>query len=232
MDHLESGAQTGSPPRAWGRRRSYAVVSDCQSGSPPRAWGRRADHRSECCTVPVHPHVRGDGATRIPRDNGRPRFTPTCVGTATSNGDRAQISPPVHPHVRGDGAEYRSTSSWPHRFTPTCVGTASRMLGGAAWPGSPPRAWGRRAFLDLHWRQLSVHPHVRGDGSLRRHRYAWLSGSPPRAWGRLNVSASLPGPSSSGSPPRAWGRRDPATHRCGGARFTPTCVGTAAHGQT
>ncbi len=96
------GAGGGSPPRAWGRRR---ILHD--------AWGTRrftptcvgtAATVSRCwLRRPVHPHVRGDGApTRVvvtpdagspPRAWGRqaidllaacrPRFTPTCVGTAT-----------------------------------------------------------------------------------------------------------------------------------------------------
>ena len=59
-----------------------------------------------------------------------------------------------------------------------------------------------RAVCDL---AFAVHPHVRGDGSLR---YSWAK-------------------SACGSPPRAWGRRflTYLARRC--VRFTPTCVGTA-----
>ncbi len=72
--------------------------------------------------------------------------------------------------------------------------------------GSPPRAWGRRWKRQEGPWSSSVHPHVRGDGSVRSRPFCWYSGSPPRAWGRL-TSSRRPG--------------------CPG-RFTPTCVGTAA----
>ena len=51
---------TGSPPRAWGRRKT-SRRNLAGHGSPPRAWKR-------------HP-----GSVRADR---RQRFTPTCVGTA------------------------------------------------------------------------------------------------------------------------------------------------------
>ena len=151
----------GSPPRAWGRHweghpqpRRHRFTPTCvgtalrQSPQRPRPA--------------VHPHVRGDGSSRImlhrlcygspPRAWGRRailgggllrfRFTPTCVGTASAGGIVA----------------------FGGRFTPTCVGTAVtnsvKSLG------------------------CSVHPHVRGDGFSMPALTEPGSGSPPRAWGR------------------------------------------------
>ena len=111
----------------------------------------------------------------------------------------------VHPYVRGDGCpecgiepfeEGSPPRAWgrqysmaslrcERRFTPTCVGTAFAQLRSDD--------------------QMSVHPHVRGDGVL----------APPALWSFI------------GSPPRAWGRRAPAWGRNKRVRFTPTCVGTA-----
>ncbi len=111
---------SGSPPRAWGRR--------LQSGSratrrrfTPTCVGTTEVGAEDRLRVAVHPHVRGDDASRSrrtrfvpgspPRAWGRHllvacslsphRFTPTCVGTTMG----VQLSLRLE------------------RFTPTCVGT-------------------------------------------------------------------------------------------------------------
>ncbi len=214
---------SGSPPRAWGRRR-LPTTRRSRSWFTPTCVGTASEMRRLRLASSVHPHVRGDGATQLrhrsrrggspPRAWGRRehaqrhehrhRFTPTCVGTAAAEPNAPPILP-VHPHVRGDGAALAQfyvdhdgspPRAWgrrrrPHRparrprFTPTCVGTAGRV----------PARCGRRA----------VHPHVRGDGRQELHYFRTHDGSPPRAWGRpLHLTDT------------------PAGHR-----FTPTCVGTA-----
>ncbi len=153
-------------------------------GSPPRAWGALREQGQVTQSV---------------------RFTPTCVGSASSLGF-ATGRASVHPHVRGErqrrkydhsmssgspprawGARTpRSAWSPAGRFTPTCVGSACASVGGSS-----------------RW---SVHPHVRGERT-----------------NAASFSASSPG-----SPPRAWGA--PAERRRGHQRhrFTPTCVGSAS----
>ncbi len=151
-------------------------------GSPPRAWGQRdLTHRRDF----------------------EVRFTPTCVGTT-----RMRCCIPghisVHPHVRGDNL----------------AGTPMKI----SMIGSPPRAWGQRVILQdfvtdprftptcvgttfivsVQPRDVSVHPHVRGDNATEAAEFRRAFGSPPRAWGQP-------------APDRA------ALHQC---RFTPTCVGT------
>ena len=146
-------------------------------GSIPSTWGRR----------PVHPHARGDDSGRrgptTSRDGSPPRawgrltsfrrtriyfrFTPTRVGTTAVRG-RAARPVAVHPHARGDDG----------------AGAVSDL----APLGSPPRAWGRllmgskatsllrftptrvgtTASPSLTAARAAVHPHARGDDSLRR----------------------------------------------------------------
>ncbi len=159
-----------------------STCSFCR-GSPPHAWGR-----------PPRCGWRDD----------RPRFTPTCVGTAFYHAIGTFFNS-VHPHMRGDGyvlfVQHLSfNGSPPHawgrrfaasipirsrRFTPTCVGTACHYHQCLAWP--------------------AVHPHMRGDGK-------WNHGTRCQRFG---------------SPPHAWGRRKAACRHKPGWRFTPTCVGTA-----
>ncbi len=203
----QAGRCPGRPPvhphvRGEGNRGGMAL--ERMTGSPPRAWGR----------------LTPAGAAVISG-----RFTPTCVGKARGEFICRQLnigSPP-----RAWGRRRPEVSQACHaRFTPTCVGKADvLMVPELEYIGSPPRAWGRRDAHRLqtrrqrftptcvgkavasvgHGASLSVHPHVRGEGSSSFAFCVRNFGSPPRAWGRL--------------PFDVWpiGRR----------RFTPTCVGKA-----
>ncbi len=71
-------------------------------GSPPRAWGR--------------PSRRG-------RTSGLDRFTPTCVGTATTNGRNGWLCAGSPPRAWGRPT-LGNLAGGLGRFTPTCVGTA------------------------------------------------------------------------------------------------------------
>ena len=177
-----------------------------------------------------------------------PRFTPTSVGTTTTQASMDQRLDPVHPHQRGDNdlrgkqagiiVRFTPTSvgtTQNHltkrcsaiRFTPTSVGTTPHLLASARIQhGSPPPAWGQRPPLMI-W-------------------FTKKDGSPPPAWGQRprSPARSL---SCGGSPPPAWGQLGPKPlgfvavpvhpHQRGdnlaiGARavapgrFTPTSVGT------
>ena len=222
MNAWPSGV-SGSPPRAWGRRARPARGA-CHCGSPPRAWGRRPasfdpidpsgftptcvgttrSERPRTRTRAVHPHVRGDDVVSDHEHDPQFRFTPTCVGTTRH---RSHTRPPisVHPHVRGDDRGAR-VFTW-------------------SFPGSPPRAWGRRGSARRCTGRPRFTPTCVGTTMRPRSACQTSSGSPPRAWGRR--SASCPCPSSTpvhphvrgddrdrrqvvtsrrGSPPRAWGR--------------------------
>ena len=215
-------AASGSPPRAWGRRK-IKLAGFSVHGSPPRAWGRRSRLRAVLSSV---------------------RFTPTCVGTTQPT--RACVdATSVHPHVRGDDVIYkyerhRHNGSPPRawgrlRSTSSCTSgdpvhphvrgdDLSAAAAACSAAGSPPRAWGRRGNQTHQSSPVrftptcvgttvrcrpcpggpSVHPHVRGDDYETLKRAPKDSGSPPRAWGRLTGSV------------RVHSDR----------RFTPTCVGT------
>ena len=156
------GQYAGSPPRAWGRPVLTVAVASLGRFTPTCVGTAvyRDVERDQCA---VHPHVRGDGygsPSLLSQANGSPprawgrrvrlaklavmlRFTPTCVGTAQTEG-QAVRGLAVHPHVRGDGTTVDNIrgmidgspprawgrlvtpplESWGFRFTPTCVGTA------------------------------------------------------------------------------------------------------------
>src|SRR5690625_2793630 len=116
----------GSSPRAWGTAILVFVVGLFVRFIPTCVGnGRRSEPNS--LMPPVHPHVRGERASRSvgnrrrfgssPRAWGTDRrglgcelayrFIPTCVG----NGGNFSLAPykePVHPHVRGE----RCSASW------------------------------------------------------------------------------------------------------------------------
>jgi len=157
----------GSPPRAWGQLSSRSLPTS-HPGSPPRAWGQFSPSRSSiraCRFTPtrvgtiawsgmtqtarsVHPHARGDNASRVSQirtKTGSPprawgqyarrqgqqsaiRFTPTRVGTMILFIFRA-ISKAVHPHARRDN--FIGDNVQARQF------------------GSPPRAWGQCLVLGI-----------------------------------------------------------------------------------
>ena len=192
----------GSPPRAWGRRRAVVGRQRRRIGSPPRAWGRRPDARVMHRSSSVHPHARGDDASRRAR-GARRRFTPTRVGT-TRRRTPARERTPVHPHARGDDCARRVDVAGRYRFTPTRVGTTivARMRDRALARFTPTRVGTTSDRGDAPMRR-PVHPHARGDDASHWRCARAVAGSPPRAWGR-----------------RRHGRR-PVPER-----FTPTRVGT------
>src|SRR5271157_1814418 len=110
----------GSPPRAWGQHRPFAVDSRSGRFTPTRVgttWSASLPRLPRA----VHPHARGDnslaatwraaGTGSPPRAWGQPslarrvcaglRFTPTRVGT-TPQKPAGRLVCTVHPHARGD----------------------------------------------------------------------------------------------------------------------------------
>src|SRR5207302_1653998 len=111
---------TGSPPRTWGRLMAASQFHRTSRFTPThvgKTWSRAS--RSPCASV--HPHARGEDASRALRRSARSgspprtwgrlrlflhrllsvRFTPTHVGKTgmarSGVGDSA-----VHPHARGE----------------------------------------------------------------------------------------------------------------------------------
>ena len=134
-------------PHVRGEYGTASTADGMVAGSSPRAWGIQTDALSSVAVV---------------------RFIPTCVGNTRTRDAQIETAA-VHPHVRGEykgqvGLHQFSCGSSPRawgilaqrdhdldaaRFIPTCVGNT---LSGP-WP-APHR---------------SVHPHVRGEYSSRKH---------------------------------------------------------------
>ena len=131
----------GSPPRAWGQCRRD-LSGTYRIRFTPTGVGTIAGRAAARYANTVHPHGRGDNATRqfdlaewpgspprawgqcvpIQRLRRGHRFTPTGVGTIWW-GVPTAAAPTVHPHGRGDN-----------------FGTAEAPFLSV---GSPPRAWGQ-----------------------------------------------------------------------------------------
>ena len=137
-----------TPPRAWGRRIDF-FTSSSPSRNTPTCVGKTITHFPASSLTGKHPHVRGEDrrarrychppAETPPRAWGRlewfvsntvhKRNTPTCVGK-TKRVFYTTLPHQKHPHVRGeDGLSYRN-----------------RLIEAE----TPPRAWGRRAQVELH----------------------------------------------------------------------------------
>ncbi len=237
----------GSPPRAWGQLSNACAVGFVRGGSPPRAWGQLTDAGIMPASRKVHPHGRGDNSVRRrwrmiicgspPRAWGQRgvgqrferclRFTPTGVGTTSQRQSQEQPKKSVHPHGRGDNMALVDA------FLALC--------------GSPPRAWGQRVAAPREGdrfrftptgvgttrcgaeggRQVSVHPHGRGDNCLRRCARETKTRFTPTGVGTTSIKALVAlveerftptgvGTTQNagqgrrqphGSPPRAWGQR-------------------------
>ena len=177
----------GSSPRAWGILHG-ACLSWHGARFIPTCVGNTTLPGCYQIKFSVHPHVRGeyrieaqihgDAGGSSPRAWGirwamasprpRLRFIPTCVGNTKIIYIEGELTA-VHPHVRGEYPGKRcllkapagsSPRAWgiriddalillPVRFIPTCVGNT---------PPDPPDQF-----------FLSVHPHVRGEYSSRKH---------------------------------------------------------------
>ena len=151
---------------------------------------------------PVHPHMRGEYAGEYLEGLDYLRFIPTCVGN-TPGLNVIQISEPVHPHVRGEYMASRSSATmyagsspraWGIPKNPRANNTARRFI---------PTCVGNTVWRRSYVREISVHPHVRGEYTTRR----------TTCWSLI------------GSSPRAWGIRSAAGDAGSGVRFIPTCVG-------
>ena len=155
----------GSPPHAWGR---LGAPSGCLRASrfTPTCVGKTRGRIKEYCSDAVHPHMRGE-------DGRMGRSAETGVGSP--------------PHAWGRQKVFARAAP-PRRFTPTCVG---KTQSASAWAvlvcGSPPHAWGRRVRGEIRrfrvrftptcvgkteaimktWKDLAVHPHMRGEDLLK-----------------------------------------------------------------
>ena len=191
----------GSPPHTWGIPRLVRSPALRRRFTPTHVGNTRR-RRSHNTSPSVHPHTRGEYVilllnfldvrgspphtwgilqqwhfSQIPR-----RFTPTHVGNTAP--PRAKVARrPVHPHTRGE-----------YSHVCTCVNTPF---------GSPPHTWGIRlprpvslavlrftpthvgntGAYHLHYIEVPVHPHTRGEYHRRPLFARPAAGSPPHTWG-------------------------------------------------
>ena len=174
----------GSPPHAWGQlpnTAQYAVVERFT----PTCVGTIRSALASAPPAAVHPHMRGDNGgvgevsgavggspphawgqyadAQLQQREGR--FTPTCVGTITSeltndgNGT-------VHPHMRGDNLP--------------CLVVGMPVI------GSPPHAWGQFSLFPRCFPQFRFTPTCVGTMAAAHCSISFTRGSPPHAWGQCD----------------------------------------------
>ena len=216
----------GSPPPAWGKRRSSGKSRTVGRFTPTRV-GKAPVQRQEPHRRAVHPHPRGESSMSLILANPypgspppawgkrwkpgrairRPGFTPTRVGKAAAVGVFVADNP-VHPHPRGEsrcGPELRPPESgspppaWGKRTASTYECEASLDSS-----GSPPPAWGKRGqahapVLYARFTPTRVGKAARGPNVEKR----FAVHPHPRgesSWANSGLTAR------SGSPPPAWGK--------------------------
>ena len=130
------------------------------------------------------------------------RNTPTCVGK-TSKRRPIRMGPWKHPHVRGEDVRVVEHNGEP-------------------WE-TPPRAWGRHAYIDIDLLPNRNTPTCVGKTDPRRDRFLGKQ-KHPHVRGEDHLPRS-PGQETGETPPRAWGRPPSAPFRSSPPRNTPTCVG-------
>ncbi len=202
------------------------MLPDNAAGNTPTCVGKTHASTPFGAHLQKHPHVRGEDLRHQPKQiwpgetpprawgrridfftsSSPSRNTPTCVGKTITHFPASSLTG-KHPHVRGEDRRARRYCHPPAE--------------------TPPRAWGRPAFiraLSHHLRNTPTcvgktycsplaaeyrrkHPHVRGEDNMSPTRIVMCVETPPRAWGRRCCSAAV----------------------IGDIRNTPTCVGKTIH---
>ena len=190
----------------------------------PTCVGNSTAASIRCCSLKVHPHMRGElvlrpfgwrspsgssphaWGTRLRQSHHgwRQRFIPTCVGNSCSRRSRMRTFT-VHPHMRGElvtyvpGVGYKGGSS-PHAWG-TPLARTQRLVG----LRFIPTCVGNSVRRTRQSADGSVHPHMRGELRLIDGDRPLSHGSSPHAWGTLGFGGMF--------------RRS--------ERFIPTCVGNS-----
>ncbi len=197
----ELAAIAGPPPRAWGTQRLETYnIQRCRS--TPTRVGNTAGPARRPASSAVHPHARGEHATKIDKDlagDGPPprawgtrhsdpavagyrRSTPTRVGNTRKSPTLAAVST-VHPHARGEHYCVAVRKQYQHGPPPRAWGT--RGLGAEA-PDvlrSTPTRVGNTVSSATRSTAKAVHPHARGEHATALPSPLARPGPPPRAWG-------------------------------------------------
>ena len=191
----------GSPPRAWGGRRSSR--RRCRSHRiTPTCVGRTHASCSPVSARADHPHVRGEDDGRTPGAGARlgspprawggparpyasarrSRITPTCVGRTTRSRRRPRAGRD-HPHVRGEDGELGAARAGVRGSPPRAWGGPQRGRRPQPRQRITPTCVGRTRQRSYQGRRSLDHPHVRGEDGRSRVEIGAKAGSPPRAWG-------------------------------------------------
>ena len=190
---------------------------------PACAGSRHRCHRGSS-VHPVHPRVRGEQSTscssaspcrgssprargagkRLGKNNDVSRFIPACAGSSSAE-QTIRLQVPVHPRVRGEQSPSRTGST-------RCTGSSPRARGAGCYGTKLtdrlrfiPACAGSRTEGKCPRPYRPVHPRVRGEQQIVRHRALTICGSSPRARGAAGMA------------------RRPAAR----IRFIPACAGSS-----
>ena len=205
--HLRTDSRrVGSSPHAWG---ACTGMPGCSTHRRfiPTCVGSIWAQCSPALSKSVHPHMRGEHATRynartrifgssphawgastpITASANIARFIPTCVGSIRILGGRVN-GVTVHPHMRGEHVlhgycRHGSLGSSPHAWGAWGDGDVEHGLLRfiPTCVGSILRSAGVT-------RPAPVHPHMRGEHGVAVMLNMVYSGSSPHAWGALALS--------------------------------------------
>ena len=191
----------GSPPPAWGSP-SPQVAGAMEVRFTPTRVGKPRRRRTGRTVATVHPHPRGEApvvAWCIARSSGSPppawgspvthltcavdeRFTPTRVGKPRHL--RAhRIGCAVHPHPRGEANPAPGALGVVIGSPPPAWGSPRMTCFAIANHRFTPTRVGKPTMARVHGKDISVHPHPRGEATVRRGGIVSSAGSPPPAWG-------------------------------------------------
>ena len=194
-------------------------------GSPPRAWGQRRSHRRGLHGDRFTPTCVGTTHISLPLRYPDGRFTPTCVGTTSTQPRRIKSTAGSPPRAWGQRSR-DDPFQGRGRFTPTCVGTTIANTAAASRIAVHPHVRGDNGSPRRSPRSLmTVHPHVRGDNFFVSPPLACVARFTPTCVG-TTPRWSASGPASTVHP-HVRGDNEHRGHLSRrSVRFTPTCVGT------
>ena len=167
MHSGKSSTVNGSSPHAWGIRPPDAAPGQGQRFIPTcvgNTWGLGSGWISE---VGSSPHAWGIHLVGVLEDV-HERFIPTCVGNTCWSGHKARART-VHPHMRGEYRRGARTTGSMFGSSPHAWGILMTSLPKEETPRFIPTCVGNTSALPWRSRQATVHPHMRGEYSSRKH---------------------------------------------------------------
>ena len=168
----------------------------------PTCVGNSSTLQSLSYAISVHPHVRGEQASKATMPSSRlgssppawgtgaivatsaplNRFIPTRVGNSCCTIWLGAVTA-VHPHTRGEQINLLCISVARYGSSPRAWGTGPQAIGFALLAGFIPTRVGNRQSRPPRQPAVTVHPHARGEQGPGDDRALLELGSSPRAWG-------------------------------------------------